>query len=185
MIIEVDLDKVLDYDISVNQYIFIKSLSSNQLDRIKSFVSNRISDDDIVDLINKCVITDDSTKVKASLTEEFIDSISGTFQKDLFQIFYEIYPTSVVRPDGIKDYLRTDLNRCKKLYKQIVGNNHVKHDNLIKCLNYEIENKRKTNKMGYFKKMRTWLVSEQWIEAEEALKDFKPLITMAYGTDIQ
>ncbi len=187
MIIEIDLEKVLDLNISVNQYIFIKSLNSNQMGKgIKSFVNYRISDDEIVDLINREILTKNSTKENATLTDQFKQIMDGTFEKDFFQVFYEIFPTSVVRPDGIKDYLRTDLNRCKKLYKQIVGNNSVKHDNIVRCLNYEIEQKRRTNKMGYFKKMRTWLISEQWLESEEALKDVKPLIsTTVYGTDIQ
>ena len=66
MIIEIDLEKVLDLNISVNQYIFIKSLNSNQMGKgIKSFVNYRVSDDEIVDLINREILTKNSTKEKS------------------------------------------------------------------------------------------------------------------------
>ena len=180
-------EKIQELNISTNQYIFIKSLSSNQLAKgIKSFAISHLTNEEFTDLINKKILTENSTVSESILTDEFIESQEEVFDKDLFAVFYEIYPTSVLRPDGIKDYLRTDLNRCKKLYKQIIGNSRIKHDHLIKCLNFEIEQKRKTNKMGYFKRMRTWLASEQWIEAEEAMKDRKsPILVTSYGTDIE
>lgn len=185
MIIEVDLNKIKELNITPNQFIFIKSIQNPSNGKIKSFTTSFIKENEVIDLINKGFLTENSNITKAELTDYFIDVYTGEFKEDFFQVFYELYPVSVVRPDGLKDYLRTDINRCKKLYKQIVGSSRDKHDNLIKCLLYEIQQKQRNNKMSYFKKMRTWLVSEQWLEAEEAMKDVKTTLKVTlYGTDI-
>lgn len=185
MIVEIDLSKLNELDISLSQLTFLKLVINNQIKSIKSFATSFITMDEVNELIEKGYLTEDSTIDKPSVTQHFTDTYSGEFDKDLFQVFFELFPTSVVRQDGLKDYLRINLNRCKKLYKQIVGNSRTKHDHIVRCLLYEIENKRKTSKMGYFKRMPNWLSSEQWEEAEEMMKDKALPISVTYGTDME
>ena len=52
MIIEIDLNKIQEFNISLNQYLFIKTLRNpNQLEGIKSFATSIISDNEVKDLI--------------------------------------------------------------------------------------------------------------------------------------
>ena len=182
--IEIDLTKFLDLNISLNQYIFIKSLYPNKYKGIKSFVNTYVSDKDITDLIEKGYLSKGSTKESSNLSNEWYEQTSSVYSDDWFKSFHERYPSSVLRPDGTKDYLRVNLNKCRSLYKDIVKDNYEMHLRLCKALEKEVEIKRKANKMGYFRRLDNWLRNEVWLESE-AIEDDKQLINMSYGTEIE
>ena len=98
-----------------------------------------------------------------------------------------MYPISVARPDGIKDYLRGNISRSRKLYESHVGRSIEKHNMMLSALNFEITNRTISNKMGYMKRMYSWLLSEEWILYEEFLKDktVQKQIDEVYGTKIE
>lgn len=77
-----------------------------------------------------------------------------------FDELRKLYPAYVVRPDGCKDYLRVDLTRSCKKYKDIVKKNKGKHDQIMRALSREVYEKTMTNKLGYMMKLPKWLNSE-------------------------
>ena len=91
-------------------------------------------------------------------------------KNDWFDEFYEVFPVYVTRPDGTKGFLRSNLNKCRKEYNRIVGKSRAMHEHLLNCLNWEINNKMMTGKLGYMKTMWKWLTQQEWESLEEQMQ---------------
>ena len=188
MLIEVDLKEAKNLKITINQFILIKLL----VDRIdiKSLLDViPVNESDINNLKEQNILTKESEYQdkefnKLFINESFLDKIK---QKDPFDEFSALYPVSVIRTDGTKDYLKGAPSNCRKLYSKVVGKSREKHEHIIECLKFELSNKRLTNKMGYMKRMYKWLTSEEWVLYDEFLKDKKVQKTVEkiYGTDVE
>lgn len=189
MLIEIDLTLCKKLQITPNQLIFLKILMDNNLKKIKEFESViTMKDSDIQELIDRGIIEPISSfdnLNKLILTEEFKLSLDN---KSYFDEFYEAYPKYITRPDGLKDYLRTDMHRCRKFYEQLIGRSKSKHETIMKCLEFEVNLKRKTNKMSYMKRMPKWLLSQEWTVYEEMMTDEKVITErkeVSYGGQIE
>lgn len=189
MLIEVDLAVCKRLQISANQLIFVKILMERNLKRMRELQNViTLTDVDIKDLIDKGILqqtTNFSDLNKLQVTEEFELSLNS---KSYFDEFYEAYPKYITRPDGTKDYLRTDMHRCRKFYEQIIGRSRSKHENILTCLKFEVNYKYKTNKMSYMKRMPKWLLSQEWQVYEQMMADEQHNPTtqpVTYGGDIE
>ena len=107
-----------------------------------------------------------------------------TPEKDYFDLFYEMYPVYVLRPDGSKSYLRANVNKCRNLYRTYVGKSSAMAEHINNCLKYEIEKKTLQGKIGYMKTMWRWLVDHQWEATEEEMTDVVTKTQDAYGTEL-
>lgn len=105
-------------------------------------------------------------------------------EKDYFDLFYDMYPVYVLRPDGSKCYLRANVNKCRHLYNAYVGKSSYYAEHINKCLKYEIEKKTSQGKIGYMKTMWRWLVDHQWEATEEEMADVITKTQDAYGTEL-
>ena len=186
MIIEINT-KILDIpDININQLVFLSVvLNKNQKNNqdVRKIVS-LISDDEIQQLIDKDLIT--SIERGNSITYTETDKLTKviTLEKDYFDLFYDMYPIYVLRPDGIKNYLRANVNKCRHLFKTISGNSEAMSEHLIDCLKFELEKKTREGKLSYMKTMWRWLVDHQWEATEEEMHDTAINKVDSYGTDI-
>lgn len=187
MLIELDLTEAKRLKITANQFILISLLISKQSIVPLSSVIN-ISELDIDNLIEQNILTKESifsSKFdKLFITEEFTDKFKT---KDFFTEFYDIYPASVTRSDGIKDYLRGDVSRCRKYYEKVVGKSANKHEAIMEALKFEVDTRKRNGNSGYMKRMAKWLLSEEWLAYEEFIKDKKVQkhAETIYGTDIE
>jgi len=91
--------------------------------------------------------------------------------RDWFQELIDIYPVKVIRSDGVKDYLRTDLERCRKIYKRLTGGNISKHERIMNALRFETEARKRDGSMAYMKRLPKWLASEEWRVFHERMLD--------------
>lgn len=187
MIIELDT-KLLDLpeQINLNQLIFLSMLlDKNQKNNqdVRKIVS-LISDDDIAYLVNQNLIT--VIENSDFITYEETDKLKSfmTPSKDYFDLFYELYPVYVLRPDGVKSYLRANVNKCRHLYNNYVGKSKAMAEHLNNCLKFEIEKKTREGKIGYMKTMWRWLVDHQWEESEAEMTDITQQNNNAYGTEL-
>ena len=187
MIIEVNTDILRAGKINLNQLIFLslvldKNQKSNQ--DVREIVS-QISDDEILDLIDQQLIfsierEDSSTEYYA--TDKLKEAIKK--KKDYFDLFYEMYPVYVTRPDGSKNYLRANVNKCRHLFNLKVGNSSAMAEHIIKCLDFEISKKMREGKLSYMMTMWNWLSRNQWEAAEEEMSDTENKTVNAYGTEL-
>ena len=159
-------------EMSINQLVFLTLvLNENQSNNqdIHQFLS-RISENEIQELVDSniiTVITSGDSKIY-SISEDTRKHLKQ--DKSWFDEFYEVFPVYVTRPDGTKGFLRSNVNKCRKEYNRIVGKPRAMHEHLIKCLQFEIDNKMITGKIGYMKTMWKWLTQREWEVTEEEMQ---------------
>ncbi len=176
MLLQVDVNYLLKNRITVDQFLIAQLIYEKNYELLRSYLDlysgeelkslflglvkagmiDNYNHEDQYDL-NKFIIKPSFTKILA--------------QGDFFDEFVQTFPTSVIRPDGTKDYLRTDLNRCRRVYNKITNNKYALHLNILQCLSYEIAIKRKEGKLAYMKRLPKWLASEEWKCYEQRIKD--------------
>ena len=187
MIIEVNT-KLLDVapDINSNQLLFLSVvLDKNQptYQDVRKIVS-LISDDEISQLIEKKLVTliekDDSKTYRA--TEELKNALKPNQQ--YFDTFYELYPVYVLRPDGSKCYLRSNVNKCRRMFNVVTGSSAAMAEHIIKCLEYEVSKKMREGKLSYMMTMWNWLTRNQWEVSEEEMRDAENTVTNGYGNEL-
>lgn len=173
MILELDTSLFDIYgEMSINQLVFLTLvLNENQSNNqdIHQFLS-RISKNEIQELVDSniiTVITSGDSKIY-SISEDTRKHLKQ--DKSWFDEFYEVFPVYVTRPDGTKGFLRSNINKCRKEYNRIVGKSRAMHEHLIKCLQFEIDNKMITGKIGYMKTMWKWLTQREWEVTEEEMQ---------------
>lgn len=173
MILELDTSLFDIYGkMSINQLVFLTLvLNENQSNNqdIHQFLS-RISENEIQELVDSniiTVITSGDSKIY-SISEDTRKHLKQ--DKSWFDEFYEVFPVYVTRPDGTKGFLRSNVNKCRKEYNRIVGKSRAMHEHLIKCLQFEIDNKMITGKIGYMKTMWKWLTQREWEVTEEEMQ---------------
>ena len=186
MIIEIN-SKLLDMpeQINLNQLVFLSMiLDKNQKNYqdVHKIVS-LISDDEISYLINQGLIT--SMERGNSIIYQVTDKVNDFVKpnKSYFDLFYDIYPVYVVRPDGSKSYLRANVNKCRHLYNNYIGNSEAMAEHINKCLEFEISKKMREGKLSYMKTMWRWLVDHQWEETEQEMQNTEEY-TNSYGTEL-
>lgn len=187
MIIELDTKLLgLPEELNMNQLVFLSMvLDKNQKTKHQDVhrLVSLISDDEISYLVQQnltALIEKDGFKIYKP-TERLTSFMSNKI--DYFDRFYELYPVYVLRPDGMKSYLRANVNKCRHLFNVTCGNSSAMAEHLIKCLDFEISKKMKEGKIGYMKTMWRWLVDHQWEESEEEMNDTEQTVN-AYGTEL-
>lgn len=186
MIIEVNTKLLhMPEQINTNQLFFLSTvLDKNQKPNqdVRKIVS-LISDDEIQYLIDHDLIS--STTEGETITYLPTDKLKDFLKpsKTYFELFSEIYPKYVLRPDGTKAYLKTNINRCHHLFNLYTGLSEAMAQHLIDCLNFEVSKKVRTGKLGYMKTMYKWLVEHNWEESEQEMTDTQTSST-TYGTEL-
>ena len=189
MILELDTTLLDMYeDLSLNQLIFLTLVLNEDQHKsqdIHSFLS-RISENEIQELINNNFITvTTSGDNKIYKTTDKLKNYSDR-EKTWFDEFYEVFPVYVMRPDGTKGFLRSNINKCRNEYNKIVGKSRAMHEHILECLKFEVSNKTMTGKLGYFKTMWKWLTQHEWEVIEEQLQyeQGETVNENSYGTTI-
>lgn len=185
MLIEIDTDTLKRLKLSANQLICLRLLmdKKNQKEYQNFIAVSPMTEAEIDSLKTKeYIVTDDNGNIE--VTEKF----TSLFDKnDLFDEFYDLYPKLIIRPDGTKDYLRIDVNRCRRYYNKIVGKSKTRHKHIIECLEAEINYRTQTNNMRYMKRMPRWLFNEEWQVGEELINDAKKAANAedTYGNTVE
>ena len=130
-----------------------------ELQLIKSMMSKEEIDDIFGTLINAeyiYAIADTYLCLNPGL--ELWDATSSSTH---FIEFYDLFPSSVQRPDGTKDYLRNNKEKSMKVYNKL-AKLPSKHKEIIDALKFEIEYRTQKGTLGYMKRMTNWLASNEW-----------------------
>lgn len=197
MILEIDTKFLLEHKITAHQFLLVKFASEGDYDAMKNYLHATDTyihiPQDMIALYNAGLLkqgpSGNATFREIKPSERFIKLMAYT--GDPFDEFYQLFPTKVLRPDGSYDYLRVDRERCRKIYHNAVRKNKTLHDHIMSCLQYEVMDRKRNGQMPYFKRMPTWLSSEEWKVTSEKLKNY-PVSNSdstdgkeAYGTEIE
>lgn len=196
MIVEIDLQFLLQHKLTAHQFVIIKLLSEKKYLMLKKYLNHvdgfRTIEQDITILRHRNFV-DSAFRLGQAVQLDSIP-VTETFfntqriDESVFEEFYNLYPTKVTRSDGRVDYLRTDRDRCKKIYQNIIYNNRPLHNKIIKCLKIELEDKANHGQMKYMQRMTTWLTAESWkgYDSDYILSnDTNETIKPTYGTEIE
>jgi len=194
MILEIDTNYLAINKITAHQYIIAKLASMKEIGHLKYYVkiSNSFQNilQDLKVLRNANLVEPASNEYatfEIKVTEKFIQD--HTFTNDPFSELYNTFPVKTIRPDGRVDYLRVDHKRSKRIYRNIIRNNSLKHNFILKCLELELEDKSSKGQMAYMKRLPSWLTSEAWKESADLVSDQIATTTdtkqKGYGTDIE
>lgn len=186
MILELDTSLLETLNISINQLVFISLVLNENQNKHQDILKllSRVKEEEIEELIQRNIIikTYLNNGVSYKLSDNIINSIKQK-QDSMFDEFYEAFPVYVVRPDGTKGFLRANVNKCRKEYNRIIGKSRSMHEHIMKCLQYELDDKTRTGKLGYMKTMWKWLTQHEWECYEEQLQ-VNNQEEYSYGTDI-
>lgn len=187
MIIEVNPDLVdLDQNLNLNQIVFLSMIldKNQQTNQDVRKIVSLISDDEISYLVSQELIT--SITKGNSITYQATEKLTKFLEpkRDYFDLFYDMYPVYVIRPDGGKNYLRANIHKCRKLYNTYVGRSKAMAEHINKCLSFEINKKMTEGNMSYMKTMWRWLVDHQWEAIEEEMQDTQTNVVNSYGTEL-
>ena len=181
MTIELNPDYLIKNNLTANQFVILQLIYEKEFNRLEKLTTISDVSKDVEILKSKSLVNE--TEGKLSVTTEYFRSLKG---KGFFEELLATFPPSVLRPDGLRDYLRTDRKRAERKYKTITKNRKDIHMHILDCLKFELEQRRKTNTLMYMKKLPNWLSSESWKEWEEKLKlnSIFEEEEESYGTDI-
>lgn len=95
--------------------------------------------------------------------------------KKLFEEFWELYPGTDKHSIYPKTRaLKSNRKGCEEKYKKLIEEG-VKHEDIIKALRYEIEERKKTsgkdNKLSFMKNSSTWLNQREFEIIQETMTD--------------
>lgn len=174
MIIEVDLDFLIQHNISANHYILLYLLHKKKHLYLRKYLDNNpVTEQDLNELSEKKLIHNISDDGEFHLDKIIIRPRFRELMSDgdFFDEFYNTFPIKTVRPDGKVDYLRTNSSKCQELYSKLTKNKKPLHKKIIRCLDYEVATREREGSMKWFKKMYNWLSSEEWLAWEERMID--------------
>src|SRR4030042_2930963 len=176
MLLQVDVNYLLKNRITVDQFLVAQLIYEKNYDILKAYLDLYSSEKLktlFIELVKAGLIDnytyDDQYDFNKFIIKPYFVTILA--QGDFFDEFVQTFPTYVVRPDETKDYLRTDLNRYRRIYNKITGNKYAVHLHILQCLQFELAIRRKEGKLCYMKRLPKWLGSEEWKVYEQRLKD--------------
>lgn len=190
MIVTIDTDKMFKLGITPDEYTLLQLIQNKALVSAKRLIQKTptLTSSTLDKLVEKRLIHNSNPLGVIGVDHIMLrNTFIGEVKKDDF--FEELlleFPGMVLRPDGTKDYLKTDLNKCRKLYIQLVKKDDVLHKQIMECLRLEVIERNATNKMGYMKRLHRWLDSEEWKIWQQKLGDSAiETIDLGYGLKLE
>lgn len=185
MKVEIDLSFIKKHKLTPTQYIVLHLAAKQNDKELNSLVasSQSLYQADIEDLVEKELLVKEDGLHRIAPLYKTLFANEGMFEE-----LVNIFPTSVIRPDGIRDQLRTDKVRSKRNYNRKATSRAV-HEHIVKCLKFEVQERTRLNTLKFMKKLPNWISSETWKEWEDKL-EHKELFSLdeekggAYGTRV-
>ena len=186
MIIEVNT-KLLDEfpELNSNQLLFLSMVLDKNQPKYQDVckVISLISDDEISYLVEQGLIL--SIEREDAKTYQPTDKLQRSIapSKDYFDLFFDMYPVSVMRKDGTKCYLRANVNKCRHFFNTKCGKSTAMAEHIIRCLDYEISKRMREGSLSYMMTMWNWLTRSQWEAIEDEMNDTSNTQS-TYGTEL-
>jgi len=176
MLLQVDVKDLIYNRITADQYLIAQLLIDNEIELLKQFVSIYSNDElkALFDRMGRTGLTINNNNPGEMDILKLI--VSPSFKNmsaegDFFDEFLLSFPPSITRPDGTRDYLRTDITRCRNNYKKITKSKYVIHKHILDCLRFEVMIRNRDGSLPYMKRLPKWLSTEEWKVYEQRLKD--------------
>jgi hypothetical protein len=188
MLLNIDIAYILEENIDLNEYAILYLIYKKDYEILIS-LNFKYIDEYIKHLIDKKLIEYSETNL--TINKYSIYNTTYEFEKlfgerNFFEELYNLYPAFTTRPGGGFDNLKSNKDVCQKIYKQATKNSQKIHNNIIKCLKLEIEERTRTNSTQYYKRLSNWLLQKQWTVYEPLLlKNLTKNDNIGYGCTLE
>jgi len=187
----IDINKIISFKIPLEGYFILHCLHNDEKYILTNYVKNvnKIPTKVFLDLIkdgylivnesdsDNPVFTIDNIEITDKFKLEVLKilDISNLDFSKAFEQLREYYPTKVPSPSGGPDRrLHADIDRCKKLYSNIIMKNGIvdveKHNFIIQCIKYEINERVKGKNLSYMNQLPKYLHQKLWELVEDDVK---------------
>jgi len=195
MVIDISLELLDRLELSPNEYFSLELIRNKETKILSKFLEENFTSEQITKFFNKLI------KLGYITSNSYVENdygwnnvkLSNTYRQlvkldDLFEEFVDEYPKSVIRTDGTTDYLRIDLKTARLYYHKYVNGVRARHDHLIRCLQFEVEERKREGSLKFMLRMVKWFNTQAWTAYEDKLLDSRANETVdntKYGTEIE
>lgn len=185
MILSVDIDLLRKYKITFNQYFLCYLITQGYYDELQAYLtdSGKFEAKDIETLESRGFLinlnkSDEYYIDKLQITESFMELCEIGKFNTFFQEFWEMFPIKTPKGRRLK---QASKHKIEKKYNSLVKKDASLHKHILKCLNYELEERQRTGNLEYLHNIETWLNKEGWKAYED--DDSESPINL-YGGDV-
>jgi hypothetical protein len=164
----IDISNLLSSDLTFDEYFVLYCIYTNNKKLLEEYAISRqinyqfyqnLIDKEYLFPLNDDKVTFNSLKLTKSFEEEFIKDVD--FDK-LFEELKNTYPKSIKNAFGARRILHTDMNRCRKLYKDTIRKDIDKHNLILKCIKLYIKDKKDGNSLEFIQALPAFLHQRNW-----------------------
>jgi len=159
MIIEIDTEKLIELDLTADEFLFLSMLSRSALD------SNLKLNIDREKLQTNGWVKwgeEDECHLRSKFDDEFRKDESSIWSGLLSHYPIKVVANGSVRILRAKDPDCKANSKAKTRYLKYVGEDVTKHEHVIKCLQRELKLRRQGNGLGYMQQLETWVNNHTW-----------------------
>jgi len=95
----------------------------------------------------------------------------ATCYENEFNELQELYPASVTGPNGQKNILNANIEDCKKEYIEYLMTQQKSHEEIITCLQRELDERSRTGNIMYQPALLKWIKEKRWATYENINMD--------------
>lgn len=184
MIVEVDVQVCLDSKLTISEFVFLSLLWQKKANTAIELMKNDIGlQKSIPDLHKRgYLIVKDKLWI---IDRKKCNLLFGKREDSDFWEFFSTYPMKVSLNGATRVLRAQDPNSKNAIeamgkYKARVKSKAM-HRHVMACLNAELEQKKRSNKLGYMQNIITWLNQQSWQMSEYLLKNEQPKVETKHG----
>jgi len=184
MVVEVNIESCLNYKISPGQYVLLNLLWQKKTNTAVELLKVDPSlKDSVKDLTDRGYIL--KTGASFIIERKKCNDLFGLSEDQDFWEFFNTFPLKVsskgsTRPLRAQDPGSKNALEARSKYKARVKTKAA-HRHVMACLEAEMDQKRRSNNLGYMQNILTWLNQSTWQLSEYLLKNEQPKVVEKHG----
>lgn len=177
MLIEVNTETCVQNDLTPSQFVFLALLWQKETTTALELLSKDLSlKDSIKTLLDRGFLIMIGSRY--IIERKKCNELFGESEDSDFWEFFSTFPLKVTsngtsRPLRAQDPNSKNALEARAKYKARVKSKAM-HKHVMACLNAELDNKRRSGKLGFMQNIITWLHQNSWQMSEYLLKSENP-----------
>ena len=167
MIIEINTDILQNFGITADDFFYLYLLHAKSYDCLEQLTLKPNTEA----LQTKGLIKLGEEPQDHVVRQAFLDMFQASFDQmwsELLSHFpLKVFNNGMMRVLRAKDAQAKANAKAKEKYRRIVGEDLIKLQFVVKCLQNELELRKSTNTLGYMQMLTTWVNNYTWEKYED------------------